>query len=125
LTPGGIWRRIDQMIHLPSRVITNLHEQEIHVTDGAFPTGTKDIYELSTVGGYTVKLTADHKVWTRRRGWVAAENLTTSDEVCLPSKPAAVQEVGEPQDPKFFQLLGLFLSDSNNDAAALHLDACL
>ena len=24
LTPGGIWRRIDQMIHLPSRVVTSL-----------------------------------------------------------------------------------------------------
>ena len=65
LTPGGIWRRIDQMIHLPSRVVTNLDGQEIHVTDGAFPTGTKDVYELRTAGGYSVKLTADHKVWTR------------------------------------------------------------
>ena len=25
LTPGGVWRRIDQMIHLPSRVVTNLN----------------------------------------------------------------------------------------------------
>ena len=24
LTPGGIWRRIDQMIHLPARIVTNL-----------------------------------------------------------------------------------------------------
>jgi hypothetical protein len=56
---------------------------------------------------------------------VAAKDLTTSDHVRLPSTPAVVQEVGEPQDPKFFQLLGLFVSDSNNDAGALHLDACL
>jgi ribonucleoside-diphosphate reductase alpha chain len=125
LTPGGIWRRIDQMIHLPSRVITNLHEQEIHVTDGAFPTGTQDVYELRTAGGYTLKLTGNHKVWTKGRGWVEAKDLTTKDEVRLPGKPAAVKEVGEPQDQKFFQLLGLFFSDANNDAAALHLDACL
>ncbi|MDQ3441870.1 MAG: hypothetical protein M3478_16125, partial [Planctomycetota bacterium] len=125
LTPGGIWRRIDQMIHLPSRVITNLHEQEIHVTDGAFPTTVQDVYELRTAGGYTLKLTANHKVWTRSRGWVEAKDLTPDDEVRLPGKPAAVKEVGEPQDQKFFQLLGLFLSDANNDAAALHLDACL
>jgi ribonucleoside-diphosphate reductase alpha chain len=125
LTPGGIWRRIDQMIHLPARIITNLDNQEIHVTDGAFPTGHKDVYELTTAGGYTVKLTADHKVWTKERGWVEAQHLTTADEVRLTSKPAAVHEVGEPQDPKFFQLLGLFVSDANNDAAALHLDACL
>ncbi|MGB7157519.1 MAG: LAGLIDADG family homing endonuclease [Tepidisphaeraceae bacterium] len=125
LTPGGIWRRIDQMIHLPSRVITNLNEQEIHVTDGAFPTGTQEVYELRTAGGYNVKLTGNHKVWTRTRGWVEAKDLTPADEVRLPGKPAAVKEVGEPQDQKFFQLLGLFLSDANNDAAALHLDACL
>ena len=125
LTPGGIWRRIDQMIHLPARVVTNLHGQEIHVTEGAFPTGTRDVYKLTTAGGISVKLTADHKVWTRQRGWVEAKDLTTSDEIRLPSKPAAVQEVGEPQDAKFFQLLGMFLSDANHDSAALHLDACL
>jgi ribonucleoside-diphosphate reductase alpha chain len=125
LTPGGIWRRIDQMIHLPARVITNLHKQEIHITEGAFPTGTKDVYELTTAGGYSVKLTGDHKVWTKQRGWVEAKHLTSDDEIRLPSAPAAVQEVGEPQDRKFFQLLGLFLSSSNNDSTALHLDACL
>src|SRR6266700_2381156 len=48
LTPGGIWRRIDQMIHLPARLVTNLHGQEIHVTDGAFPTGIQDCFELRT-----------------------------------------------------------------------------
>jgi ribonucleoside-diphosphate reductase alpha chain len=125
LTPGGIWRRIDQMIHLPARVITNLHDQEIHVTDGAFPTGTKDIFELRTAGGYTLKLTGNHKIWTRSRGWVEAKDLTTSDEVRLPSKPAAVHEIGEPQDEKFFQLLGMFLSETNHNANALRLDACL
>ena len=125
LTPGGIWRRIDQMIHLPTRVVTNLKNQEIHVTEGAFPTGTKDVYELRTAGGYNLNLTADHKVWTKGRGWVEARDLTTSDEVKLPGKPACVQEIGEPQDSRFFQLLGLFLSDCNGDTTALRLDACL
>ncbi|HEY8749017.1 MAG TPA: LAGLIDADG family homing endonuclease [Tepidisphaeraceae bacterium] len=125
LTPGGIWRRIDQMIHLPTRVVTNLHGQQIHVTDGAFPTGTKEVFELRTAGGYSLKVTADHKIWTRGRGWVQAKDLTTSDEIKLPSKPACVQEIGEPQDRKFFQLLGLFLSDTNNDLSALHLEQCL
>src|SRR6185295_2348774 len=83
LTPGGIWRRIDQMIHLPARVVTNLHNHEIHVTEGAFPTSTQDVYELTTVGGYTVKLTAHHKIWTRKRGWVEAQDLETTDEVRL------------------------------------------
>ena len=125
LTPGGIWRRIDQMIHLPSRVVTNLNGQSIHATEGAFPTGTKEVFELRTAGGYCVKLTANHKVWTRSRGWVEAQNLTPQDEVKLPSKPACVQEIGEPQDARFFQLLGLFLSDANGTLGSLKLDACL
>jgi ribonucleoside-diphosphate reductase alpha chain len=125
LTPGGIWRRIDQMIHLPARVITNLDGQEIHVTEGSFPTGTKDVYELRTAGGYSVKLTADHKVWTKGRGWVEAQHLTTDDELRLPSRPAAVHTIGEPQDARFFQLLGLFLSDANGCATSLKLDGPL
>ncbi len=125
LTPGGIWRRIDQMIHLPARVVTNLHSQEIHVTDGAFPTGTRDIFELRTAGGYTLKLTGNHKIWTRHRGWVPASELTTADEVRLPNQPAAVNEIGEPQDAKFFQLVGMFLSDTNNNPNAIRLDHCL
>ena len=125
LTPGGIWRRIDQMIHLPARIVTNLDGQEIHVTEGAFPTGTKDVFELRTAGGYKLKLTGDHKVHTRRRGWVEAQHLTNDDEVKLPSQPAAVHEIGEPQDSRFFQMLGFFLSDANADATRLHLDACV
>jgi ribonucleoside-diphosphate reductase alpha chain len=124
LTPGGIWRRIDQMIHLPSRVVTSVDGQEIHGTDGAFPTGTKDVFELKTAGGYSVTLTADHRLWTRR-GWVAAQDLTSSDEIKLPSEAATVQEIGEPQDPKFFQLLGLFSSSANASHDVIRLDACL
>ncbi len=122
LTPGGIWRRIDQMIHLPARIVTNLNAQEIHVVDGAFPTGTKEVFELRTQGGYTLKLTADHKVWTRRRGWQMAKDLTRTDEIKLPSQPAAVHSIGEPQDHKLFQLVGLFLSSANTDCNAVQLD---
>src|SRR6185312_294579 len=42
LTPGGIWRRIDSMIHLPSRVVTNVDGKEIHATEGSFPSGNKE-----------------------------------------------------------------------------------
>jgi ribonucleoside-diphosphate reductase alpha chain len=125
LCPGGIWRRIDQMIHLPARVVTNLLGQEVQVTEGAVPTGSKEVFELRTAGGYRLKLTGDHKVWTRTRGWVEARSLTSSDEVKLPSQTAAVQEIGEPQDARFFQMLGLFLSETNHDATALHLERCL
>ena len=124
LTPGGIWRRIDSMIHLPSRVVTNLDAQEIHVVEGAFPTGEKDVFELSTEGGYKLKLTADHKVWTRGRGWVEAQNLTRNDEVKLVSQPAAVQQPGEPTEPMLFHLVGFLLSDANGGGAEVDLSAC-
>ena len=125
LSPGGIWRRIDQMIHIPTRVITNRGNQEIHVTEGAFPTGTQDIYELRTECGYSLKLTADHKVWTRHRGWVEASQLTPSDELRLPAQPACVEKVGEPQDARFFQLAGLLMSNANGQLDSLQLDHCL
>jgi len=124
LTPGGIWRRIDQMIHLPSRIFTSVDGHQIHETEGAFPTGTKDVYDLRTAGGYCVTLTADHKVWTRR-GWVMAKDLAPDDDIKLPSEPATVQEIGEPQDQKFFQLLGLFFSSANASQDVIRLDACL
>ncbi len=125
LTPGGVWRRIDSMIHLPARIVTNLETQEINAVDGAFPTGTKDVYELKTVGGYSLKLTADHRVWTKSRGWVEAQFLTTDDEVQLISQPATIDQIGEPQDHRFFQLLGLLLSTTNSSHSAINLDACL
>ena len=125
LCPGGIWRRIDQMIHLPGRIVTNLTTQAVHRTEGAFPTGVREVFELRTVGGYVLRLTADHQVYTRNRGWVAAKDLTALDQVKLPSQPACVEAIGEPQDPRLFQLLGLFLSSANGDPGALHLDAAL
>ena len=125
LTPGGIWRRIDSMIHLPSRVVTNVDGKEIHTTEGSFPSGNKEVFKLKTDSGYTLKLTADHKVWTKTRGWVPAAQLTTSDEIRLPDFHAAAEEVGEPQDAELFHLVGMLLSQANGELNALHLDQCV
>ena len=125
LTPGGIWRRIDQMIHLPARIITNLAGKQIQVVEGAFPTGTREVFELRTAGGYSVKLTADHKVWTRAGKWIEAKDLTPNDEVRLMSEPACVDEVGEPVEAKLFQMAGFLLSDANDSLTRLRLEAVL
>ena len=129
LTPGGVWRRIDQMIHLPSSVVTNLNGQVVHSTDGSFPTGTKEVYELRTAGGYSLKLTADHQVWTRTRGWRMAKDLLPTDEVRLPAKPASDvtpgEAIGEPNDPHFFELLGLYLSTSDAISVSIEDPALL
>ena len=125
LTPGGIWRRIDSMIHLPARLITNVDGKEIHVTEGAFPTGNKDVYELKTESGYCLKLTGDHKVWTKARGWVPANQLTNADTVRLPDFHAAAEQVGEPQDAELFHLVGLLMSQANGTQNALNLTQCV
>ena len=124
LTPGGVWRRIDSMIHLPARVVTNLRGQEIHAVEGAFPTGVRPVFRMRTRCGYGLTLTADHKVLTRRRGWVPAGELTTDDEVRLPARPACVEHVGEPVDARFFQFVGMLASSANADLNALHLERC-
>lgn len=47
-----------------------------------FPTGVKPVYRLSTVEGYELRLTEDHKVMTTR-GWVEVAHLRPGDRVHL------------------------------------------
>ncbi|HEY0008092.1 MAG TPA: LAGLIDADG family homing endonuclease, partial [Tepidisphaeraceae bacterium] len=125
LTPGGIWRRIDSMIHLPSRLITNVVGKEIHTTEGAFPTGQREVFQLRTESGYGIKLTGDHKVWTKDRAWVPAAELTSEDEIRLPDFHAAVEQIGEPQDVPLFHLVGLLMSQANDSFNSVTLDRCV
>ncbi|MHB1506368.1 MAG: TSCPD domain-containing protein, partial [Sulfobacillus sp.] len=48
-----------------------------------FPTGTKPVFTLTTVSGYQVKLTADHKVATQNRADVPASELRRGDRLIL------------------------------------------
>jgi ribonucleoside-diphosphate reductase alpha chain len=48
-----------------------------------FKTGHKPVYTLTTRSGYTLKVTADHKVFTLNRGDVPACELTVDDVVQL------------------------------------------
>ncbi len=84
-----------------------------HVSE-IFPTGFKNVFELRTRCGYTLKLTADHRVWTRNRGDVAAQDLTTTDElVLIPSHFGRTH-----LDHEMAQFIGLALGDGckNSDA---------
>jgi ribonucleoside-diphosphate reductase alpha chain len=47
-----------------------------------FPTGVKPVLRLQTNEGYSVRLTADHRVLTTR-GWVEAKDLTAGDKIRL------------------------------------------
>ncbi len=54
-----------------------------HFVNSIFPTGTKDVFRLQTVAGYSLELTADHRVLTANRGDVPACELRPDDEVLL------------------------------------------
>ena len=54
-----------------------------HFVNKIFPTGEKKVFELRTAAGYSLKLTADHRVLTENRGDVAAKDLNSQDRVML------------------------------------------
>lgn len=109
LTKDNGWKRIDELVNLETEIITNLDEMSCGVTAGSFVTGTKPVFKLETEAGYELKLTADHKVFTKNRGFVKAEELTQNDSICIPSKNYA--EINEPQDKEFYKILGIYLGD--------------
>ncbi|MEJ7654751.1 MAG: hypothetical protein WKH64_16160 [Chloroflexia bacterium] len=47
-----------------------------------FPTGVKPVFKLHTCEGYSVRLTADHRVMTTA-GWKEASELITGDKIEL------------------------------------------
>ena len=59
------------------------------MVDRVFPTGRKPIFELKTRGGYRVRLTADHPVYTVNRGDVPAAELTVDDVLSWSSRVSA------------------------------------
>ena len=75
------WRRIDSLIGRPSRVAGS--DGKYHDVAAAFITGMKPVFRLRTRSGYTLKLTADLRVWTKNRGDVAAADLTADDVLVL------------------------------------------
>ncbi|MBI4211041.1 MAG: vitamin B12-dependent ribonucleotide reductase, partial [Deltaproteobacteria bacterium] len=96
--------------------ITTFDGRTVRVSE-IFPTGFKDVYELRTQSGYTLKLTADHKVWTINRGDVPASELTTNDELALASSPFGQKNL----DLKLAEFIGLALGDGcrANDAQGI------
>jgi len=99
------WQRIDSLLSAPSRVVGA--DGELHPIRPAFLTGRKPVYRLTTKAGYTLKLTADHRVLTRNRGDVPAAELT-ADDVLVLGRPA----FGPASlDPRLAEFLGLALGD--------------
>lgn len=50
-----------------------------------FDNGIKDVYELTTQHGYSIKATSNHKLLTQR-GWIELKNITTDDFIMTPRR---------------------------------------
>ncbi|MFH0927233.1 MAG: LAGLIDADG family homing endonuclease [Candidatus Micrarchaeota archaeon] len=79
-TSGGL-ARIDSLTGASARVVGS--DGQLHSINPAFKTGVKPVYLLRTKAGFSLKLTADHKVWTKNRGDVPAKELTKKDVLAL------------------------------------------
>ncbi len=103
-TEDGL-RRIDSMVGETPRVVGL--DGRLHRTTRVIETGTKPVYRLRTQSGYTIKLTADHRVWTENRGDVPACELTKDDVVRLVQPRFGTRHI----DPDEAAYVGLMLGD--------------
>lgn len=109
LTEDGKWIRIDSLLGVETKIITNTGILMNSSINGSFETGIKPVYKLTTQNGYELKLTGDHKVYTVNRGFVQAAELSKDDLLLLPQTQVA--ELKEVENPEFYQLMGLYLGD--------------
>ncbi len=73
--------RIDALVGKAAFIIGG--DGKPHFVNKIFPTGQRPVFRLRTTSGYTLGLTADHKVWTENRGDVPASELRSGDVVAL------------------------------------------
>ena len=112
------WRRIDALLGASSRVIGA--DGQAHGVGPAFITGFKPVFRLCTRAGYTLKLTADHPVFTRNRGDVPASRLTPDDVLELSRPGFGTRWL----DERLAEVLGRTLGDEE-EAVAAHAHAGL
>ncbi len=98
------WRRIDELVG--EHPLLNIGGGQA-VAKSVFPTGVKDAYQLRTQAGYSIKVTADHPVFTVNRGDVPASELRPGDEVVLQGAGFGAQHV----DREMAEIVGLALGD--------------
>ena len=98
-------RRIKELVGKAAFVIGS--DGKPHFVSRIFPTGTKQVYRLKTKAGYSLRLTADHRVLTANRGDVAASELTADDEILLGAGAFGTATL----EPGTGELIGLALGD--------------
>jgi ribonucleoside-diphosphate reductase alpha chain len=70
-----------------------LDEDRLKEASSVYRTGEKDVYELTTEEGYSLRLTADHRVMTDD-GWVEARDLGAGDAVHVQNRKGGFGQHG-------------------------------
>jgi len=110
-------RQVLDLIGHPTTVLVNGARHDTTAA-GFFATGQKPILRLTTIEGYTLRLTADHLVrvvssqtrWRQETAWRAAGELKAGDRVVLHDHSAAGSWSGA-FDADHGYLLGLLIGD--------------
>ncbi|MEK7619893.1 MAG: LAGLIDADG family homing endonuclease, partial [Patescibacteria group bacterium] len=99
------YKRILDLVGASTDVIAADGEPS-HITE-IFSTGSKEVFELKTRSGYSLRLTADHKVWTKNRGDVPAKQLREGDVLELKAPGFGEEHV----DEVVAELVGMAVGD--------------
>ena len=114
-------KRADQLADEgePNRVVIDGRMADDPLVDAThvFPTGIKDVFRLTTIEGYEVRLTADHKIKTDR-GWIPATDLMEGDAIHILNRRGSFGEIG-------IRELGLVLGWLVGDGTVNHVRAVL
>lgn len=60
----------------------------------AWRSGRKPVYRLSTIEGYELRATGDHRILTSNRGWVRLAHLRPGDELLIQNRKGGFGSVG-------------------------------
>jgi ribonucleoside-diphosphate reductase alpha chain len=86
-----------------------LSEETLKEASSVYATGEKDVYELTTEEGYSLRLTADHRVMTED-GWVEAGDLDAGDTIHIQNRKGAFGQHGSAEEGR---VLGWLVGDGH------------
>ena len=83
------------------------------------PRPNAPIVRIETEEGYNHKVTPDHKVWVKDRGWVEAQHLTPGDKLLIQQLEGLW---GQRHEPKLGYLMGLIAGDGTFGDHSVFID---
>ncbi|MFQ5974518.1 MAG: LAGLIDADG family homing endonuclease, partial [Alphaproteobacteria bacterium] len=110
-------RRVDELLAVPFTALLHGEEHRSSAA-GFFRTGAKPVLRINTVEGFTLRLTADHRVltaasktrYTIAKAWVRASDLEPGDRIVLNDHRGAAHWAG-PYGENEGYLIGLLVGD--------------